>query len=249
MLRVNPLIGFGARKAAAGGGGGDPHFANVVLLVGFDGTDGATTATDDSPSAHTLTFNGNAQLDTGVAPPFGTASLLLDGSGDYVSAPDSADWHITGDVTFEWFARMTDVGQLFQNFLTQSGNSGNYSWRFVTLFQNLGLRLSTNGAIEETPASTGNAILASTWQHYCVERAGNKFRMYIGGVMVGSSTILGTTALFDSNASLGIGAMATGTPGDDSIAAHIKEVRITNGVARYNNDAGFTAPTAAFPRS
>lgn len=249
MLRVNPLIGFGARKAAAGGGGGDPFFANVVLLVSFDGTDGATTATDDSNSGHTLTFNGNAQLDTGVAPPFGTASLLSDGSGDYVSIPDSSDWHMTGDATWEWFAWLPVVNQLFQNFLTQSGASGNFSWRFATVFQDLQIRLSTDGTTEQTPSSTGNAILATTWQHYCVEREGSKFRIYIDGVMVGSSTALGAVALFDSNASLGIGAMASGTPGDDSIAANIKEVRITKGVARYASDAGFTPPTAAFPRS
>ncbi len=52
------------------------------LLLNFNGTDGATTTTDASPSAHTVSFEGNAQLDT-AAKQFGTASLLLDGTTRY----------------------------------------------------------------------------------------------------------------------------------------------------------------------
>lgn len=68
----------------------DPDFASVVLLAGFNGDDAATTAPDESLVARTLTFARNAQLDT-AEKKFDSASLLLDGAGDYVSAPDSAD--------------------------------------------------------------------------------------------------------------------------------------------------------------
>ena len=64
------------------------------LLLNFDGTDGATTTTDASPSAHTVSFEGNAQLDT-AAKQFGTASLLLDGTNDAVN--------IAADNDFEFF--------------------------------------------------------------------------------------------------------------------------------------------------
>lgn len=44
--------------------------------------------------AHTITFHGNAQLDT-AQKKFGASSLLLDGTGDYLSIPDSPDWNFS----------------------------------------------------------------------------------------------------------------------------------------------------------
>src|SRR5687768_4015081 len=80
----------------------DPHFASVVLLCDFDGTDAATTAPDESPVGRALTFVGNAQIDTAQFK-YGVSSLLLDGSGDYVTAPDSTDWRFAGEFTIESF--------------------------------------------------------------------------------------------------------------------------------------------------
>tara|TARA_A100001201_G_scaffold74178_1_gene67425 strand:+ start:450 stop:2069 length:1620 start_codon:yes stop_codon:yes gene_type:complete len=75
------------------------------LLLNFDGTDGATTTTDASPSAHTVSFEGNAQLDTAVKQ-FGTASLLLDGTNDAVNLAANSDFDFSDDnYTLECFVR------------------------------------------------------------------------------------------------------------------------------------------------
>ena|SRR3990172_623492 len=50
------------------------------FLLHFDGIDAATSTTDDF--GNTWTFGGNAQLDT-AQQKFGSASLLLDGTGDF----------------------------------------------------------------------------------------------------------------------------------------------------------------------
>ncbi len=65
-------------------------FSLVSLLANFDGTDGATSSVDESENTHVLIFSGDAQLDT-AQKKFGTASLLLDGTGDYVRALMSDD--------------------------------------------------------------------------------------------------------------------------------------------------------------
>jgi len=53
---------------------------------------------------HTVTAYGDAHTDTSVKK-FGTASLQLDGTGDYLSIPDSVDWDLgTGDFTIEFWA-------------------------------------------------------------------------------------------------------------------------------------------------
>jgi hypothetical protein len=87
----------------------DPNFASVVLLVGFDGSDGSTTFTDESGAAHALTAVGNVQVDTAQSK-FGGASGLFDGAGDAITAADSAAWHFgTGDFTVEAWVRFSRV--------------------------------------------------------------------------------------------------------------------------------------------
>ena len=75
------------------------------LLLNFNGADAATSTTDASPSTHTVSFEGNAQLDT-AAKQFGTASLLLDGTNDAVNIAASDDFDWVGDnYTLECFIR------------------------------------------------------------------------------------------------------------------------------------------------
>ena len=51
-----------------------------ALLLHFDGVDASTTFTDSSPSAHVITPNGAAQIDTGVLK-FGSTVLLSSATG------------------------------------------------------------------------------------------------------------------------------------------------------------------------
>ncbi|WP_287238125.1 LamG domain-containing protein [Mesorhizobium sp.] len=242
MMIINP-----SRFSGGGGGGGDPHFANVVLLCGFDGADGSTTMTDESQAGRTLSVFGNAQLDTGVAPPFGTSSLLLDGTGDYLTAPDSEDFNFgTGDFTIEMFVRTAATAN--SNYLlVHAGSSGNisYTWRCNASNQQ-DVVWSTNGIGTFNLVGASGGVPLTTWKHLCFERSGSKLRLYADGVMETSSTTILASALFNSSAVLAIGMRSTSTT--NGFNGHLKEIRITKGVARYNSDAGFTVPTAAFPR-
>jgi hypothetical protein len=69
-------------------------------LLNFNGTDASTTMLDDF--GNTWTANGNAQLDTAQFK-FGSSSLLLDGTGDYIT---STNFTTLGDGSWEmscWF--------------------------------------------------------------------------------------------------------------------------------------------------
>ena len=97
------------------------------LLLNFDGTDGATTTTDARPSAHTVSFEGNAQLDT-AAKQFGTASLLLDGTNDAVNiAADNAFDFSDDNYTLECFVR-TATGAFSANstILSRTKDASNF---------------------------------------------------------------------------------------------------------------------------
>ena len=91
---------------------GNDSFTKVLLH--FDGADAATTITDDNAggSAHTWTAAANAQIDTAQFV-FGGASLLIDGTGDYVSTPDHADFTLgSSDFAVEARARPATNGAL-----------------------------------------------------------------------------------------------------------------------------------------
>ncbi|RWL87730.1 MAG: LamG domain-containing protein [Mesorhizobium sp.] len=231
----------------------DPYFSNVVLLLGFEGTDGATSTTDESSSHKTVTFLGNAQLDT-AQKKFGSSSLLLDGSGDTIRLADSIDWQLGASNNDPWtvetFVRWNTLTSTKRGLMGQgSGASTQLSWTLTgtTTIGELGIVLSNSGTSDDvTVVTTGASMTTGVWYHCAVDKdATGKIRVYVDGVMRGSATPA-NSAIFDSNQPLYVGGQRNGIVPMDG---WLDEVRITKGVARYASDSGFTVPTAAFPRS
>ncbi len=224
----------------------DPSWTSVVLLLPFDGVDGATTTTDLSNSAHAMTFSGNAQLDTAQFK-FGTASLLCDGAGDLVFSADSADWNFgSGLFTIEAFIRPNSVTSN-RFIVSQWGNASNMAWALWISAGTLSWNVSTTGANNLADIAAGT-VSNGSWQFAAIDYDGTKYRLYLGttgtAAMVGSSST-GRT-IFNAAASMTVGASEAGSFGYDG---WIDEIRITKGVARYASDAGATIPTIAFPTS
>lgn len=65
--------------------------SETKLLIHSDTTSGSTTFSDSSDSIHTITLNGDV-VHSGNTSKFGDTSMYFDGSGDYLSVPDSTDW-------------------------------------------------------------------------------------------------------------------------------------------------------------
>lgn len=220
---------------------GDPNFANVVLLAHFNGADGSTSFID--VKGKTLTAVGNAQIDTAQSV-FGGASGLFDGTGDRVTAADSADWSFgSGPFTIELFARHT-TKQSEQTYVTQWFPG----WAFYVQSGQLSFRATD---------TLGNFLdlfqpwvpVLGTWYHLCVERDNTgKLRLYVDGTMIASNASTFNVAFGESAEGLAIGAIGTGGifPSFD-FNGHMEELRITKGVARYASDSGFTVPAAPFP--
>jgi hypothetical protein len=222
----------------------DPYFANVVLLLHFDGSNGATTTTDSSAYNKSITFGGNAQLNT-TLPKFGDASVLLDGSGDYLEVADSSEWDFgTGSFTIEGWVKFTAASDA--STFVSTYNSGNgFTFRFN----------DTSHCLEFL---WGGTMIASTtawtwvptnglWQHFAVCRSGTSVRMFIDGVQYGT-TATDSTNMTGSTVALQIGCLPYGLPTRyHFLNGRLDDIRITKGVARYT--ANFTPPTAAFPNS
>lgn len=219
---------------------GDPDFANVVVLLHMDGSDASTTFTD--VKGHTFTAAGNAQIDTAQSK-FGGASGLFDGSGDYITTPDSADWDLgTGDFTIEFFIRFNALPASSAYSLVGNYVSGTSGW--IVQFRNdaPGARL-TFGSSGDTPIDGFTwSPSTATWYHVAITRASGTVKAWVDGTQVGSD-VTNTENISGSTGVLMIGALNLGPL--QYLNGWLDELRITKGVARYAS--GFTAPTQAFP--
>jgi hypothetical protein len=212
----------------------DNNYGQVVLLL--DGE----SLTDTK--GHTVTAYGNAAV-SATQFKYGTQSYAFDGSGDYLSVPDSADFEFgNGDFTIELFARLANVTSVY-SFLSH-WTSGQQGWWVVHESNALAFYYTTNGSTTVSTSAT-SGFSTNTWYHIAVCRNGADLRLFVNGTQVGSTYNISTATIFDSSAVLEIGANSAGTYG--AVNGYLDEIRITKGFARYT--ATFTAPTAAFPTS
>jgi len=216
--------------------GGDPDYTSVTLLLHLDGTNGSTTITDNSTPPKTLTAQGNAQISTAQSKAgFGGASLLLDGTGDYLSGTDAGFAFGTGNFTVELMVYPVGTGSYKTLIATRNGGGAFTDRWTIGVGPSQEAFIYTNGFI----VTTSNSVLpANTWTNIAVTRSGTDVKIFINGTQSGST---GTNSQNLTYSTLGVGANSDGV---DSFNGYIDEVRITKGIARYT--ANYTAPVAPF---
>lgn len=208
------------------------------LMLHFNGPDESTTITDSSQSAHTVTANGDAQLDTDYKK-FGTASCFLDGTGDYLSLLDSTDWDFTGDFTIDFQVRMEALG--IHQVLYHQG-AGTNTNEVVLVYIN-------PDQIEFIVWSGGDLIVDETyawnididvWHHLEICRHNNDLILFRDGNIVATRDI-GAVTFPSINHTARIGANALDAA---PFHGHLDEFRISNGIARHTTS--FTPPTSEY---
>lgn len=231
-------------------GGVDPFFSSVRLLAQFIGANGSTTFIDQSNAPHSLSAAGNAQIQSN--------KLELDGAGDWVTSPDSADWVLSGDFTWEVFGVSFDTVSTFQSILSQydvfSPGTNQRSWWIIFRGDLTPKKLSFVASTLGTSGSTTTPIdadfpaIASTNYDICLERSGSVLRLYVNGSMIGTASY--ASATFNSTSPLAIGAENTRSGGANSneLDGRLSAVRYTL-AARYASDSGYVVPTLPLPTS
>ena len=234
MLAVDQLSGFGAASAS-----GNDQFTK--LLLHFDGADASTTFTDASPSQHgNGTVTGNTQVDTADSK-FGGSSGLWDGSGDWMTFPNSVDWEFgTGDWTIDYWAKkatgatgrpviIRELTPAFVGFMLGYSNGSTVDQFYA----------SSNGSSWDI----ANAVSMGTfdtgaWHHYAVVRNGNNFYTFRDGTQV--STFSSSASLVASSAALSLGNYNNTT----SYHGWLDELRVSKGIARWTSN--FTPPIGPY---
>jgi hypothetical protein len=227
----------------SGGGGGsggslsgsvtipasDPYWDSVLLLLRGDGN-----FTDASKYGRTLTAHGNAAAT--AAGKYGTNSIALDGTGDYLSLSSSDFAWGTSDYTLEawvWLNNLGSYGSWFSTLFSDGNMSGGVS---------AGI---TNTGMPYLEHLNGFSVVGSTafptaqWVHVAATRSGNTVKYYVNGSSVGSVSFSGS----HTNSSVVVGRFYTDLD-NNYWNGRIAELRVTK-AARFT--ANFTPPTAALP--
>lgn len=211
------------------------------LLANLNGSDAATSYTAET--GQSFSFFGNAELDT-AQKKFGTASLLMDGTGDYTTVPDSTDWDFgTGDFTVDFWVRFNDkTGN--QIFFGQYPDGDN-NWRLIknssgTISMIFLIGASAKGSYTTSSAPTINN---DTWYHFAFARNGTTGLIFLGGT---SLALTETTAFGTNDTGTRASVLYVGT--DDSSGSFLNgwmdSARITKGTALWTAD--FAPPESEY---
>jgi hypothetical protein len=176
-----------------------------------------------------------------------TYSLDLErGSTQYASKTDTASLSITGDLTFEFWAKFESLpgaGDGF-TFLSKWQNVGQLSYYLQIVNDGslkLNLAVSTDGTANETYSLTWTPSTA-TWYHIAVswKSSTSKANFYINGVQEGTEQSGALTAIKDGTDDFVIGQRSGGATLYDGL---IDDVRVWNDVrtaaeilANYNKE-------------
>jgi hypothetical protein len=219
---------------------GDQYYNSCSLLLHFDGSNGSTTFTDNSPSPKTVTSVNGAAIST-VQSKFGGASGLFDGTDDYLSTPTNTSFYLsTGNWTIEtWVYKRTTGKQIIVG-QTQN-NAGPYAGWVMYVNPSELFTFEGSGGIAIT--STTVTVPLNTWTHLAAVKLGSNITLYQNGVSVVSGT---TPSISDYSIQLVIGQYSNPVSGP-AWNGYLDELRITKGVARYTGN--FTPQTSEFPNN
>ena len=220
---------------------GDQYYNSCSLLMHFNGANGSTTFTDNSPSPKTVTSNNGAAISTAQSK-FGGGSGFFDGTDDYLSINYNSAFNFgTNSFTWESWIYPTNISGIDGIYATSGGSGVNP--KFV-IHLNAGTpsihynNLTNGNDIYTTATST---VSINTWTHLAFVRNGSNWTWYINGNSAGSGTN-NTNITFTSQPTyIGYGGEAYFTP----FNGYIDELRVTKGVARYTSN--FTPPSTQFP--
>ena len=210
----------------------DAYFNYVTMLLHGDGTNGAQNNTflDSSTNNFTITRNGNTTQ--GTFTPYGSNwSNYFDGSGDYLTVPNSTAFDLsTSDFTIEGFFYPT-VGSAFQSVFAYASNAGasisDYAFQLLLNSSNgINFRVVASGGSSFTTISTSNTFTLNYWNYVCVTRTGTSVSVYLNG-----TTTTGTIASTIRNNASSILTIGRDPDGSYSTTGYLSNLRILKGTA------------------
>lgn len=214
----------------------DQGDSDVVMLMHFDGNQGATDIIDEV--GHVVTATGSAVVSTAQSKYSGSSGYFGATAGSRFSTPDVANLRLTGDFTIESFCYLTDVTK--DVVLVEKSPNTTTSLRSWVRFNQRQAYVKMEGDATDTAVGPSTALPGNQWFHFALVKQGTVVTVYVDGASIGS---FNSSATWGNNA----GALLFGTNVNFSSAVfpgYIDEFRISK-VARYTGN--FTPPANRFP--
>jgi hypothetical protein len=185
----------------------------------------------DNAEMNNLETVGNAQISTAQSK-FGGASMAFDGTGDWLTAPNSKGLYIgSGDFTIEGWLYLNALGSVRAIVSQFNSNGSGPGWTLYTKTTNVLEFYGGSGTVTVTGTA---AIAATTWTHFAVVRSGSTITIYVNGTAGGTAT--NSSFSDDTSALVYVGGRADSA--SLALNGYIDDLRITKGYARYT--ANFT---------
>jgi hypothetical protein len=236
---------FNPPVKAYGGAGNDSY---TKLLLHGEGADGSIFINDASwynPKSITRSTGGDVQVDTSQAK-IGTGSIIFDGTGDYLTAPNSADWNLVdGDFTIDFWYRIDDLPAAFDCIFSNRENTGDYSQGFAFFLRNDLQKVYFSWYDSDNVGYTitsDNTYAADTWYHIAAVRYNNILKLYVNGVAQSTTRDLTGKTNKTEITVLTIG--RDGNYEDYYFTGWVDEFRWSKGIARWREN--FTPPTRPY---
>lgn len=214
------------------------------LLLHMNGSLWGQSYLDSSGKSKTVGKNLEQYTVTEIAK-YGTGSGWFGGTNGYLSIPDHDSFNFgNGDfceeawVYFKTLPTTTTSSIIGQRATTTTNNCFNFNIRYSSSLYYLYVSMSYNGTSQVTATSSAINLRVKEWNHIAVSRSGSTLYFWLNGVSAGTYNI-STNTLFNSTASLTIGADDAGTT--NFFNGWIDGLRISKGVSRYTAD--FTPPS------
>jgi hypothetical protein len=219
--------------------------ANTLFLMHANGTNASTFFEDDNGTGRSpvgMYGNGNAQVDTAQSK-FGGASLLLDGTGDFLELT-GVNISRSDNFTCEAWIRLAALPGTNSFSMLLSGVGGGE--QYMSIKNISGTYVSdivvNNGSTLREEDYTISSISTNTWYHWAIVKNGSTLTHYFNGTAL--TTLLSSQGTMTSghgfNAINKIGVYSNNSLGWNG---HLDEIRVSNS-ARYT--ANFTPSTTPF---
>jgi hypothetical protein len=148
-----------------------------------DNTDNELYATTilDSGSSYGVMKRGDAEL-SAEAKKFGNASVVLDGTGDYLEVNNSTAWDVFGNTTDNWtidFWVKHDNTSGEQEYIGQCEDTSNF-WGVVSASGSLRFKANQSGSVI-VDTGYGGTISDTEWHHVAAIKVGDEYALYLDG--------------------------------------------------------------------
>lgn len=216
----------------------DLFASNVIMALSMENNGDGITVVDDSFYKNILTRAGNPVIST-TQKKFGKSSLYFDGTGDYYHAAQKPIFNQTGDFTIEFWIYPSK----YAGWVVSHKTDGNWDEPSIGLPADGRLILDY---LKATRIRAAAAIPLNQWTHVSYGYSGNKYFMYVNGVLQG--TYVNATKLSGWSLTLGSSGWQRNTGTTDKYTGYMDEFRWWQTVSIRDGVNGFTPPTAPWQK-